>query len=166
MFVRRVQSCVWRLPKYWPPHPPLHPASLSSPRTKGRRHTYIGLASYSTYNLSTRRGIEMTRGIHHCSCVQARFLSKEPNIFMCYDYIITFSKLWHYLIKYAADTKPWHLAAFITVQNMLPHSFPPASLVSILIRYIALAFNLCVLYYRSLCNVYSNFPSQLKSKDF
>ncbi len=30
----RVQSCVWRLPKYWP-QPPLHPASVSSPRTKG-----------------------------------------------------------------------------------------------------------------------------------
>ncbi len=30
-----VQSCVWCLPKYWPPHPLLLPASVSSPRTKG-----------------------------------------------------------------------------------------------------------------------------------
>jgi hypothetical protein len=32
----RVQSTVWRLPKYWPPPPPspLHPARVSSPRTK------------------------------------------------------------------------------------------------------------------------------------
>ena len=35
-YICRVQSSVWRLPKYWPPTPPpLHPASVSSPRTKG-----------------------------------------------------------------------------------------------------------------------------------
>ncbi len=61
----RVQSSFWRLPKlqYWPP-PPLHPASVSFPRTKGvggytlagrwggvgpvfRKTPDIGLASYS-----------------------------------------------------------------------------------------------------------------------
>ncbi len=31
----RVQSCVWRLPKYWPPPTPLPLASVSSPRIKG-----------------------------------------------------------------------------------------------------------------------------------
>jgi hypothetical protein len=34
-YVCRVQSTVWRRPKYLPPNPPLHPASVSSPRTKG-----------------------------------------------------------------------------------------------------------------------------------
>jgi hypothetical protein len=34
-YICRVQSCVWHLPKYWPPPPPLHPASVSSPPTKG-----------------------------------------------------------------------------------------------------------------------------------
>ncbi len=33
-YICRVQSCVWRLPKYWPTTP-LHPASASSLRTKG-----------------------------------------------------------------------------------------------------------------------------------
>ncbi len=36
-YICRVQSCVWRLPKYWPP--PLHPARVSFPRTKGGLHT-------------------------------------------------------------------------------------------------------------------------------
>ncbi len=37
--IYRVQSNVWRLPNFWPP-PSLHPASVSSPRTKGGRvHT-------------------------------------------------------------------------------------------------------------------------------
>ncbi len=53
----RLQRSVWRLPNYWPP-PPLHPASVSSPRTSGGggvniseddRH-WIGLLQY---NLST-----------------------------------------------------------------------------------------------------------------
>jgi hypothetical protein len=60
--IYRVQSSVWRLPKYWPP-PPLQPASVSSPRTKSGGYTLagrgggggsifwkmpdIGLASYS-----------------------------------------------------------------------------------------------------------------------
>ncbi len=38
-YIRRVQSCAWRLPKYWPPHPPIQPASVSSPRTKGGTHS-------------------------------------------------------------------------------------------------------------------------------
>ncbi len=64
-YICRVQSCALRLPKYWPPHPPLHPASVSSPRTKGGGYAThspggeggggsifwktsdIGLASYS-----------------------------------------------------------------------------------------------------------------------
>jgi hypothetical protein len=33
-YIYRVQSSVWRLPNIDPP-PPLHPASVSSPRTKG-----------------------------------------------------------------------------------------------------------------------------------
>ncbi len=33
-YIHRVQSSVWRLPNYWP-LPPLHPASVSHPRTKG-----------------------------------------------------------------------------------------------------------------------------------
>ena len=39
-YLYRVQSSVWRLPNYWPP--PLHPASVSSPRTKGGGHTLAG----------------------------------------------------------------------------------------------------------------------------
>ncbi len=66
-YICRVQSCVWRLPKYWPPTPPLHPASVSSPRTKSGGYTLagrwgvggsifwktpdIGLASYSIISL-------------------------------------------------------------------------------------------------------------------
>ncbi len=36
-YIYRAQSMVWRLPNYWPPPPPppLHPASVSSPSTKG-----------------------------------------------------------------------------------------------------------------------------------
>ncbi len=34
-YIRRVQSCGWRLSEYIDPPPPLHPASVSSPRTKG-----------------------------------------------------------------------------------------------------------------------------------
>ncbi len=33
-YIYRVQSSVWHLLNYWPPTP-LHPASVSSPRTKG-----------------------------------------------------------------------------------------------------------------------------------
>jgi hypothetical protein len=33
-YIYRIQSSVWRLPNYWPP-PPLHPASMSFPLTKG-----------------------------------------------------------------------------------------------------------------------------------
>jgi hypothetical protein len=62
-YICRVQSCVWRLPKYCKiltPHPPLHPASVSSPHT--RRATrgwgvnilkdaghWIGLLQYNLY---------------------------------------------------------------------------------------------------------------------
>ncbi len=61
----RGQSYVSRIPKYWPPHPPLRPASVSSPRNKGGGYLAgrrgaggsifwktpaIGLASYN--NLS------------------------------------------------------------------------------------------------------------------
>ncbi len=34
-YICRVHNSAWRLPKYGPPHPRLHPASVSSPRTKG-----------------------------------------------------------------------------------------------------------------------------------
>ncbi len=73
-YVCRVQSSVWRLPKYWPPPSPnFHPASVSSPRTLGGGggiHTRravrgvggsifwktpdIGLASYSIISLRFR----------------------------------------------------------------------------------------------------------------
>ncbi len=55
-YIRRVQSCVWRLPKYWPPTPP-SPSECVLPPRKGDRGTIfwktpaIGLASYN--NLST-----------------------------------------------------------------------------------------------------------------
>ncbi len=35
-YVCRVQSSVWRLPKYWPPPPPSPPSECVLPRTKGR----------------------------------------------------------------------------------------------------------------------------------
>ncbi len=34
-YIFRIQSSVWRLPNYIDPPPPLRPASVSSPRTKG-----------------------------------------------------------------------------------------------------------------------------------
>ncbi len=40
-YIRRVQSCVWCLLKYWPY--PLHLASVSSPRTKGGGYRLAGL---------------------------------------------------------------------------------------------------------------------------
>jgi hypothetical protein len=40
-YICRVQSSVWRLPKYWPPTL-LHPASVSFPRTKGGGYTFAG----------------------------------------------------------------------------------------------------------------------------
>jgi hypothetical protein len=41
-FTVRGQSYFSRLPKYWPPHPPLRPASVSSPRNKGGGYTVAG----------------------------------------------------------------------------------------------------------------------------
>jgi hypothetical protein len=44
VYICRVQSSVWRLPNYRTidPTPPLHPASVSSPRTKDRGYTLAG----------------------------------------------------------------------------------------------------------------------------
>ncbi len=42
-YIPEVQSCASRLPKYCPP-PSLHPASVSSPRTKGGGYTLAGRA--------------------------------------------------------------------------------------------------------------------------
>jgi hypothetical protein len=65
-YVCRVQSSVWRLPKYWPPYPPCE--CVLPPHQRRGVHTRrevrgwgsifwktpdIGLASYSTYNPST-----------------------------------------------------------------------------------------------------------------
>jgi hypothetical protein len=72
-YICRVQSCFWPLPKYSPPTPPLHPASVSSPPHQRRggtdarravrgvniledaRHR-IGLLQY---NLSTARPVSL-----------------------------------------------------------------------------------------------------------
>ncbi len=44
-YMCRVQSCVSRLPNYWPPSPNpfLNPARVSSPRTKGTRRAVRGV---------------------------------------------------------------------------------------------------------------------------
>jgi hypothetical protein len=54
------------------------------------------------------------------------------------------------------------IQAYITVRNKFPSLFPTALLVKMSIRVVALAFVLCVLYYRSLC--IQIFPSHLRDE--
>ncbi len=80
-YICRVQSSVWRLPKYEPP-PPLHPASVFSPRIKGgwgvvniledARH-WIGLSQYSIIPL---RGTAWSMFHRYCDIFATRSLQK------------------------------------------------------------------------------------------
>ncbi len=119
-FISRVQSSVWRLPNYWPP-PPLHPASVSSPRTKGGGYTLaerwrcggsifrktpdIGLASCSIIPLRVQL-------LNQRFTYIATKLEKVPNL----------SK---FTLKRGSNcSEPlWQYTAYISVSNQNNHSY-------------------------------------------